>query len=77
MEWVEAQVFKETDYYVKWRRHKKGPLMTVDYEDIWIRPKGVLSEELMRQSLEEELETRSSVSYLEPTQVEDENDEGN
>lgn len=55
--WVRATVAEALPHFVKCRRSKKGPPMTVAYEDIRLVPDDQLAEELQTHVLEDILET--------------------
>ena len=54
-EWVKSTVVKAEQHRVLARRSTKGPPMRVAYEDIRIAPSSQLTQDLMSQTVEEEL----------------------
>ena len=61
-EWVKASVVQAERHRVLARRSEKGPPMRVAYEDVRIAPNSKLTQDLMSQTLEEELATDDSVT---------------
>lgn len=52
--WIQCEVVDEYEYIVKFRRHVRGPPMTVGYKEIRIIPTGKLTSEFMMEDPKEQ-----------------------
>ena len=60
--WIKARVIIATPYKLKGHRSKRGQPMRVAYEHVRIAPRGELSRDLMKRSLEDELAQENASS---------------